>query len=129
MEHFFRFGKQKLLLNNFETPIEDNMANWLEIVSLAYWMLWVGKDESKYTCPKWQMYDKNRKNRIEHSLMPSPSEVQRQLRGIILSFEQTAFLPKPRKKGKGRKEGMKLPKKKRYPIIKKAKKAKKHIET
>jgi len=129
IEHFFRFGKQNLLLDKFETPKEENMDLWLEIVGLAYWMLWVAKDEAKYECPKWQKYDKNRKKRIEHSLMPSPSEVQRGLKGIILSFEQKPFLPKPQINGKGRKEGTKLPKKARHPIIIKVKKVKKAVET
>lgn len=129
IEHFFRFGKQKLLLDKFQSPKEESLDNWLDVVSLAYWMLWVGCEEAKYDCPKWQQYDKSRKNRIKYSLKPSPSEVQRQLEGIIWGFEQTPFLPKPRKKGKGRKEGMKLPKKKRYPVIKKGKKTKKHVET
>lgn len=129
IEHYFRYGKQKLLLDKFETPIEDNMSNWLTIVGLAYWLLWAGHIESEPKCPKWQQYDKNRKKRVENGLKVSPSEVQRQLEGIILGFEQTAFLPKPRKKGKGRKEGMKLVKKKRFIVLKKDKRTKKQVQT
>jgi len=123
IEHFFRFGKQRLLLDKFETPIEAHMGIWLEVVALAYWTLWVGRESAKYECPKWQQYDKNRKKRAEYNLLASPSEVQRELERIILSFEQKPFIPKLRKKGTGRKEGMKLPKRNKYPVIKKAKKA------
>lgn len=129
IEHFFRFGKQKLLLDKFQSPKEESLDNWLDVVSLAYWMLWVGCEEAKYDCPKWQQYDKSRKNRMKYSLKPSPSEVQRQLEGIILSFEQSPFLPKTRKKGKGRVEGMQFRKRKRYPVIKKGKKVKKQAKT
>ena len=105
------------------------MGMWLEVVALAYWMLWVGSATAKRECPKWQQYDKNRKKREKYNLLASPSEVQRELKGIILSFEQNAFIPKQRKKGKGRKEGAKLPKRNKYPIIKKDKIAKKQSKT
>jgi hypothetical protein len=33
IEHFFRFGKQKLLLDKFQSPKEESLDNWLDIVS------------------------------------------------------------------------------------------------
>jgi hypothetical protein len=42
--------------------------------------------------------------------------------GIILSFEQTDFLPKVKIKGKGRVEGTLFEKRKQYPVLKKPKK-------
>lgn len=129
IEHFFRFGKQKLLLDKLQTPIEENMENWLEVVSLAYFLLWAGQKDAKYDCPKWQTYDRNRKKRVKYDLMPSPSEVQRQLNRIILSFDQKPFLPKLQIKGKGRKEGTTFPKRKRFPVIFKGKKTGKQPET
>jgi hypothetical protein len=127
MEHFFRFGKQNLLLDKLQTPIEGNMENWLEVVSLAYWMLWVAQTDSKHECHKWQKYDKNHKTRVQYGLKASPSEVQKEMGAIISRFEQTPFMPKPRNKGKGRKEGMKLSKRKKHPVIIKSKKAKKQM--
>ncbi|MCP4653451.1 MAG: hypothetical protein GY858_08765 [Candidatus Omnitrophica bacterium] len=129
IEHFFRFGKQNLLLDSFQTPIEENLDNWLEFVSLAYWILWVAQPMAKHSCPKWQQYDPNMKNKIKYSLMVSPSQVQRQLESIILSFEQSPFFPKQRIKGKGRKKGMTFPPRKKYPVIKKVKKPKKQGKT
>ena len=55
-EHFFRFGKQRLLLDKFQTSDEEHLQNWMEVVSLAYWLLFVGKDEVKHECRKWQQY-------------------------------------------------------------------------
>ena len=66
IEHFFRFGKQKLLLDKFQTPDEQHLQNWMEVVNLAYWLLFVAKDEAKHDCHKWQQYDKNYQKRIKH---------------------------------------------------------------
>lgn len=33
IEHFFRFGKQKLLLDKYQTPDEEHLQNWMEVVS------------------------------------------------------------------------------------------------
>ena len=121
IEHFFRFGKQNLLLDKFQTPDEEHLQNWLEVVSLAYWLLWLGKDEAKHETLKWRQYDKNIKNRAKYGLSVSPSQVQRQMEGIILSFEQEPFLPKLQIKGNGRKLGQVMPKREKHPVRKKKK--------
>ena len=121
IEHFFRPGKQKLLLDKYQTPDEDHLQNWVEIVSLAYWLLWVGKDEAKQACRQWQQYDKNYKNRVKYNLKASPSQVQLQMAGIILSFEQSPFLPKLQIKGKGRQMGQTQTKRPRLSCIEKEK--------
>lgn len=125
IEHFFRFGKQRLLLDKYQTPDEEHLQNWMEVVSLTYWLLFVGKEEATHECRKWQQYDKNHKTRIRHHLNATPSQVQLQMAAIILRFEQTAFLPKVKIKGKGRAQGFKLGKRTRYPVLKKTKKKKK----
>lgn len=124
IEHFFRFGKQRLLLDKSQTPEEENLQNWLEVVNLAYWLLFVGKEQAEHTCPKWQQYDKHYKNRIKHGLKVTPSQVQLQMMGIILSFDQSSFLPKVQIKGKGRQTGQTQAKRKRYPILELKKKKK-----
>ena len=125
IEHFFRFGKQRLLLDKYQTPDEEHLQNWMEVVNLAYWLLFVGKQEAKHDCLKWQQYDKNYKNRVKHNIKVTPSQVQLQMTRIILGFEQTPFLPKVQIKGKGRRLGQTLPKRKKYPILVKKKKRKK----
>lgn len=125
VEHFFRFGKQRLLLDKFQTPDEEHLQNWLEIVSLAYWLLWVARPQATDQCRKWQKYDKNFKKRCKMDLGATPSQVQQQLDGIILSFEQSPFFPKGQKNGIGRKQGDQQAKRKKYPIKKKKKKQKK----
>jgi len=128
IEHFFRFGKQRLLLDKYQTPEEEHLENWMEVVNLAYWLLFVGKDEAEHVCRKWQQYDKNHKNRVKYDQTVTPSQVQNQMVDIILGFEQDPFLPKVQIKGKGRQTGQTLPKRKEYPILKKKKKKKKAKE-
>ena len=124
IEHFFRFGKQKLLLDKFQTPDEEHLQNWAEVVSLAYWLLFAGKQSAKHQSRKWQEYDKNHKKRIKHNLKVTPSQVQLQMASIILGFEQSPFLPKVQIKGKGRQKGHKQPKRMRFAVLKKQKKPK-----
>jgi len=123
IEHFFRFGKQRLLLDKFQTPDEEHLQNWLEVVSSAYWLLWVGSDQANYQVPKWQQYDSALRKRETFNLRPSPSQVQNQMQTIILGFEQEPFLPKLQIKGNGRKKGSQMPKRKRFPIKIKGNKA------
>ncbi len=125
IEHFFRFGKQKLLLDKFQTPDEDHLQNWMEVVNLAYWLLFVGRKEAKHVSRKWQQYDPNYKNRISMGLDVTPSQVQLQLSSIIWGFDQSPFLPKLQIKGKGRQIGDTQPKREHYPVNKKKKKRKK----
>lgn len=119
IEHFFRFGKQKLLLDKFQTPEEEHLENWLEVVNLSYWMLWVAKDESNHCCRKWGQYEKSLKQRVKYALSVSPSQVQMQLENIILRFDQTPFMPRPTKKGNGRYSGQTMEKRLKYPVLKK----------
>ena len=123
VEHFLRFGKQGLLMDSFQTPDVEHLDNWMEIVSLAYWLLWVAKEEAKPIVHKWQQYEKRYKQRLGHGLPASPSEVRRYIEFIILSFDQEPFFPKVQIKSKGRQEGDIQPKRKLYKVVRKGKKA------
>lgn len=125
IEHFFRFGKQRLLLDKFQTPDIEHLDNWMEIVSLSYWLLWVSRKEADVKTLKWRKYDKRFQQRQAADLDPSPSEVQRQLSEIFLGFSETPFLPNSTKKGKGRQQGDKQPLRAKYKVVKKGKKKKK----
>jgi hypothetical protein len=125
IEHFFRFGKQRLLLDDFQTPDPEHWQNWLEVVNCAYWLLWVAREEAHHQAKKWQQYDKNFKKRKEFDLPVAPTLVQQQLATIILSFEQEPFLPKLQIKGEGRKIGTRFPKRPYRPVRKKPSKTQK----
>lgn len=122
IEHYFRFGKQRLLMNSYQTPDLEHQDNWIKIVGLAYWLLWVARKEAQPCVYKWQKYDPYYKNRVKYNLLPTPSEVQRQLPSIILSFEQDPFIPKLKIKSEGRKTGQLQTKRERYKVVYKGKK-------
>jgi len=42
LEHFNRFGKQRLLMTDFQTPDVQREENWWQIVQLAYTQLLSG---------------------------------------------------------------------------------------
>lgn len=125
IEHYFRFGKQRLLMQKFQPPDVEHLDNWMEIVSLAYCLLYAAQEEAQPSVPKWQKYDKRFKNRIKYDLPASPSEVQNQLESIILQFEQDPFRPNLKIKSKGRQEGEEQPKRPEHKVVYKGKKHKK----
>lgn len=115
IEHFFRFGKNKLLLDDYQTPIVEHEENWWEIVCLAYVMLWVAAPLSSNKFHPWARYLYSDQN--QEGLLPSPSMVQRDMLRIISIFGTPACPPKPRGKALGRSKGHKREKRKRIPIV------------
>lgn len=123
IEHFFRFGKQNLLLDSFQTPDENHQKAWLKIVQMAYWVLWLAQPQAQPKSKKWQQYAY--KNSYSYlSKIPSPSQVQQQMEIIILTSDQSPFLPKHQINGKGRKKGEVQKKRERHPVRIKPKKPK-----
>lgn len=110
IEHFLRFGKQKLLLNSFQTPKVESEENWMWITMLAQWMLYFAKEYAVYHPFPWEKKGRD---------LPTPSLVQREYSRIIKDFAQHSCFPKRRGYSYGRLPGIKLPKRKRYKIIKK----------
>ncbi len=125
IEHYFRFGKQRLLMQKFQPPDVEHLDNWMEIVSLAYCLLYAAQEEVQPCVPKWQQYDKRYKNRVKYDLKASPSEVQNQLESIILQFEQDPFRPNIKIKSKGRQQGEIQDKRDHHKVVYKGKKHKK----
>jgi hypothetical protein len=54
VEHFFRFGKRKLLLNSFQTPKVESEENWLWVAGLSQWMLYFAKQHAAYHPLPWE---------------------------------------------------------------------------
>ncbi|MGN7614445.1 transposase, partial [Magnetococcales bacterium HHB-1] len=50
LEHFFRFGKNRLLLSSNQTPVLEHEENWWNIVGLSYFMLWMASPLA-VSCP------------------------------------------------------------------------------
>lgn len=116
LEHFFRFGKQKLLLDKFQTPDAQHEENWWCLVALAYVQLWVAKDLVAQLPRPWERYLPSVLNQVS-----TPAMAQRDMSRIIRQMGTPAPAPKPRGKSPGRPKGIGCPPRKRLPVVKKAK--------
>ena len=115
LEHFFRFGKQKLLLDKFQTPDDKHEEHWWRLVALAYVQLWNAKDLTRSWPRPWERYLPTRENQL-----PTPAMVLRDMSRIIRQIGTPALAPKPRGKSPGRRQGAKLTPRTRQPVMKKA---------
>jgi hypothetical protein len=114
LEHFFRFGKQKLLLDKFQTPDDQREEHWWRLVALAYLQLWVAKEVASHLPRPWEQYlpapvDKQ----------PTPAMVLRDMSRIIRQIGTPASAPKLRGKSPGRCKGAKFTPRIRQPVMKK----------
>lgn len=119
IEHFFRFGKQRLLLDSYQTPVVEHDENWWQLVSLAYVQLWLAQPLAQVLPNPWERYA------LPPNAAPqlSPALVQRDFERIIRQVGTPALAPKPRGKSPGRRPGVGPGRRPTQPvIIKKAKK-------
>ena len=56
MQHFFRFGKQRLLLNDYQTPVTEHEENWWQIAQLAYVQLYLARDLAVMLPRPWEKH-------------------------------------------------------------------------
>lgn len=121
LEHFFRFGKQKLLLNQHQTPVVEHEVNWWQLVMLAYIQLFLLRDVAQPLPRPWEKHLKE----LTDTFMASPSMVLRDFGRIIAGIGTPADAPKPRGKSPGRATGVTPGRRQRQPVVKKAKKRQK----
>jgi len=120
VEHYFRFGKQRLLMAAFQTPDVGHEENWLAFISLAYVQLWLARRVAEALPRPWEQYLPQPEGEVA-----SPSAVQRDLGRILQEIGTPAQPPKPRGNSPGRAEGTRLARRKRHRVIKKGQKARK----
>jgi hypothetical protein len=115
LEHFFRFGKQKLLLDKFQTPDDQHEEHWWRLVALAYLQLWAAKDVASNLPRPWERYLP-----VPAHQQPTPTMVLRDMSRIIRQIGTPAPAPKRRGKSPGRRKGTKITPRTRQPVMKKA---------
>jgi len=103
LEHFFRFGKQKLLLADFQTPQVEREEKWWHLVHIAYAQLWMARHIVHALPRPWERNLPRMKRRLI-----SPTLVQRDFARIIRQLGTPAKPPKHRGISPGRPTGMKL---------------------
>lgn len=116
LEHFFRFGKNRLLLDRYQTPELEHEENWWELVCLAYIQLWLAAPLSGILLNPWERPSPETKE----CGLPGPTHVQRDYERITGQFGTPACPPKLRGISPGRQKGMSPGVRPRQPVVFKA---------
>jgi hypothetical protein len=116
IEHFFRFGKQKFLLTQFQTPEVEREEKWWQLNHLAFAQLWLARHLTVALPRPWERNLPAIKNRLI-----SPTLAQRGFARIIRQLGTPAQPPKPRNISPGRALGTKLPQRPRQSVVVKGK--------
>lgn len=103
IEHFFRFGKQQLLMTAFQTPEVTREEKWWQLTHIAYAQLWLARHVAHATPRPWE----RNLPAIKHRQI-SPTLVQRDFARIIRQLGTPAQPPKPRGISPGRLPGTHL---------------------
>jgi hypothetical protein len=123
IEHFFKFAKRNLLMNQFQSPDCMHEEAWWNLVLLAYIQLYVAKEAVVSTPKPWERYLPEYKN--HHDSFFSPSQTQRGFNTLLNVIGSPAKLPKQRGKPRGRAIGGTQSKRAKQPVIFKTKPTKK----
>jgi hypothetical protein len=115
LEHYFRFGKQRLLMATYQTPDVEHEENWLTLVQLATVQLWLARDLAGVPLRPWERYLPPRASSVA-----SPTQVQRDWECIIRLIGTPAQPPKRRGNAPGRAQGTCPDRRPRRPVIKKS---------
>jgi DDE superfamily endonuclease len=118
IEHFFKFGKNRLLMNKTQTPEVDHEEAWWQFTMMAYAQLYVCRALADYMPTPWEKYLEEFKSTDREK---SPTQVQKSFYRIIRGIGTPAQAPKPRNKSIGRVKGTIQIKRQRHPVIIKSK--------
>jgi hypothetical protein len=119
IEHFFRFGKTRLLINKFQTPEVEHEEAWWQLTMLSYTQLYMARQLANDLPNPWEKWLPEFKSDREEK---SPSQVQKGFGRIIQEIGTPAQPPKPRKKSRGRSQGETQSKRQCQKVVYKGKK-------
>lgn len=117
VEHFFRFGKQKLLLDRFQTPDHEREETWWQLVHIAYAQLWMARHVARSFPRPWERYLPTMQTR-----QMSPTLVQRDFGRVLRQIGTPARPPKRRGNSPGRRTGARSPPRPRHRVVVKSQK-------
>ena len=119
IEPFFRFAKQRLFLQDFQTSDEQHFDNWLLINQLSTWLLYHASDEAHYIPTPWRQYQAENQN-LDQAPRLSIAQTYKAAQNLFLTFDKEPFLSKESKKGRPRRKGESQTPKPRYKVVKKS---------
>lgn len=118
IEHLFRFGKQKLLLDTYQTPDSENEENWWKLCLLAYMQLYLGKELSPLLPEAWEKYlPEFKSSELLDRSITTPSQTQRGFSKILEQIGTPAEPCVARGKPRGRMPGATMTKRDQKPVI------------
>ncbi|WP_394758371.1 hypothetical protein [Flavobacterium sp.] len=125
VEPFYRFAKQSMLLDSFQTSDVGHLDNWLAVWTLAVWLLLTASSETQAQPEVWEKYlsvykEKTVENEITDVL--TIAQTRKAAHTLFSTFDPNPFLPQKYKKGKGRQKGDTLTPKPKFDVVKKEKK-------
>lgn len=123
IEPLFRFAKQRLFLDKFQTSKIQHLDNWFLIVQLTIWLLYVSSDQAKFVPRKWRKYLPANKA-IERQARLSIAQTRHAAQNLFLTFDPKPFKPGKSKKGRPRQKGETQIQRTRYKVVKKNNKKK-----
>ncbi len=114
IEPYFRFAKQRLLLERYQSPERTHIENWLLVVQLASWLLFAASKEVRFRPRKWERVPTDSLH-----AQCSIAQTRREAEGLFLTFDPSVFKPPRCKKGKGRSLGLTLTRRKYHGVCSK----------
>jgi DDE superfamily endonuclease len=112
LEHFFRFGKQHLVLDGFQTAEVEREESWWQLAHLAYAQLWLARELVEALPRPWERNLASMQRR-----QISPSLAQRDFGRIIRQIGTPAAPPKVRGISTGRRLGTRLAPRPRQKVV------------
>lgn len=94
IEHFFRFGKTRLLMDKIQTPDVGHEEAWWQLVMIAYTQLYLSRSIAANLPNPWERYLPAFK---QSETIKQPTVVQKDFERIIRMIGTPAQPPKPRK--------------------------------
>lgn len=114
IEHYFKFGKTRLLMDKFQTPEVTHEESWWQISALAYAQLYMACELAGNLPNPWEKYLPEMKN---NHVIKSARQVQKSFAQITTKVGTPASPPIPRGIQLGRALGEQLTSRKHHPII------------
>ena len=120
VEPYYRFAQRSLLLDKLQTPEHDHLQQWIRIVQISTWLLFVARNETEVDCQKWQRYlPKNQYATKNPDATLTIAQTRKGLKNLFRTFDKTPFLPLKCKKGKGRQKGQTQPQRTKHSVLRK----------
>ena len=121
-EHLFRFQKNKLLMEAYQTADVEHEERWWQLCLLAYLQLYLAKDIAPILPHPWERYLPEYKN-VAQRRVGTPSQTQRGFAKVLAEIGTPAAPCVARGKPCGRVLGEEQEKRPKNPVIFKSKKA------